>query len=144
KRNFLGGGGKLFRLGGRRGFHFTLPFKGDQGPASVVHFGKVSGSGEDADSFAHAIDLFHGSLQVERSLDAGDAISRRRIGNLHAVGEKSGSHRFKKTSGKEQRLGPSAVVRSRDASVALSDILGTRGRWPGRPKKWERKGLHRR
>ena len=76
KGNLLGGGGNLFWLGGRRGFHFALPFKGDQGPASVVHLGKISGSGEDADSFTHAINLFHGSLQDECWLDPRDVISR--------------------------------------------------------------------
>src|SRR5205814_10448467 len=65
KGNLLGGGGNLFWLGGRRGFHFALPFKGDQGPASLVHLGKISGSGEDAASFTHAINLVHGSLQDE-------------------------------------------------------------------------------
>src|SRR5213595_876870 len=65
KGNLLGGGGNLFWLGGRRGFHFALPFKGDQGPASGGHLGKISGSGEDADSVTHAINLFHGSLQDE-------------------------------------------------------------------------------
>jgi hypothetical protein len=51
-----------------------------------VHFRKISGSGEDAHSFAHAIDFFHGSLQDERISDAEDALTSQKRGNFHAVG----------------------------------------------------------
>src|SRR6266568_1775722 len=80
KWNLFGSGGKLLRLRNRRGFHLALPFEGDQRPAGVVHFRKIAGSREDANSFTHAIDLFHGSLPDGRYPNAEDAICRRKIG----------------------------------------------------------------